>query len=56
MAEAVLKDSKRMLPASAYLEGQYGQKGIYFGVPVKLGTNSVGEILENIFLIEKRDW
>ena len=46
MAEAVLKNSKRILPASAYLEGQYGQKGIYFGVPVKLGANGVEEILE----------
>jgi malate dehydrogenase len=46
MAEAVLKDSKRILPAAAYLEGQYGQKGIYFGVPVKLGANGVEEILE----------
>ncbi|MDQ1275355.1 MAG: malate dehydrogenase [Euryarchaeota archaeon] len=46
MAEAVLKDSKRVLPAAAYLEGQYGQKGIYFGVPVKLGAKGVEEILE----------
>ncbi|TFH05236.1 MAG: malate dehydrogenase [Methanosarcina sp.] len=46
MAEAVLKDSKRILPASAYLEGQYGQEGIYFGVPVKLGANGIEEILE----------
>lgn len=46
MAEAVIKDSKRILPASAYLEGQYGQEGIYFGVPVKLGATGVEEILE----------
>lgn len=46
MAEAVLKDSKRILPASAYLEGEYGQEGIYFGVPVKLGASGVEEILE----------
>ena len=46
MAEAVIKDSRRVLPASAYLEGQYGQKGIYFGVPVKLGANGIEEILE----------
>lgn len=46
MAEAVIKDSKRVLPASAYLEGQYGQEGIYFGVPVKLGASGVEEILE----------
>jgi len=46
MAEAVLKDSKRILPTSAYLEGQYGQEGIYFGVPAKLGANGVEEVLE----------
>jgi malate dehydrogenase len=46
MAEAVIKDSKKILPASAYLEGQYGQEGIYFGVPVKLGASGVEEILE----------
>ncbi|KKF99845.1 malate dehydrogenase [Methanosarcina mazei] len=46
MAEAVIKDSGRVLPASAYLEGHYGQKGIYFGVPVKLGANGIEEILE----------
>ena len=46
MAEAVLKDSKRILPASAYLGGQYGQEGIYFGVPAKLGANGIEEVLE----------
>ena len=46
MAEAVVKDSKSVLPACAYLEGQYGQEGIYFGVPVKLGASGVEEILE----------
>jgi malate dehydrogenase len=46
MVEAVIKDKKMVLPASAYLEGQYGQEGIYFGVPVKLGASGVEEILE----------
>ncbi|AKB79879.1 Malate dehydrogenase [Methanosarcina horonobensis HB-1 = JCM 15518] len=46
MAEAVIKDSKRIIPASAYLEGQYGQEGIYFGVPVKLGAAGIEEIIE----------
>lgn len=46
MAEAVIKDTKRVLPACAYLEGQYGQEGIYFGVPVKLGASGVEEIIE----------
>jgi malate dehydrogenase len=35
-----------VLPACAYLEGQYGQEGIYFGVPVKLGASGVEEIFE----------
>lgn len=46
MAEAIIKDTKSVLPACAYLDGQYGQEGIYFGVPVKLGANGVEEIIE----------
>jgi len=46
MVEAVLKDKKRILPAAAYLEGEYGLDGVYFGVPVKLGANGVEEIIE----------
>jgi malate dehydrogenase len=46
MVEAVLKDSKRVFCASAYLEGEYGLKGIYFGVPVKMGASGIEEILE----------
>jgi len=46
MAEAVLKDKKRILPCAAYLEGEYGIEGIYFGVPVKLGAGGVEEIIQ----------
>jgi malate dehydrogenase len=46
MAEAILKDKKRILPCCAYLEGEYGLKDIYFGVPVKLGSTGVEEVLE----------
>jgi len=46
MTESIIKDQKRILPASAYLEGQYGQEGIYFGVPAKLGASGIEEILE----------
>ncbi len=46
MAEAILKDKKRILPCSAYLEGEYGVDGIYLGVPVKIGSNGVEEIIE----------
>lgn len=46
MAEAILKDSKLIVPCSAYLEGEYGIDGVYFGVPCKLGANGVEDILE----------
>jgi malate dehydrogenase len=46
MVEAILKDKKRILPCSAYLEGEYGLKGIYFGVPVKLGAAGVEQVIE----------
>lgn len=46
MTEAILKDYKQILPASAYLDGQYGIKDLYIGVPVKLGRNGVEEIVE----------
>lgn len=46
MAEAVIKDTKRILPVCAYLNGEYGKKNIYLGVPVKLGNCGVEEIIE----------
>lgn len=46
MAEAVLKDEKRILPASAYLEGEYGYHGIFLGVPVLLGRGGIERIYE----------
>jgi malate dehydrogenase len=46
MAEAILKDKKRILPCCVYLDGEYGLKDICFGVPVKLGTNGVESIIE----------
>lgn len=46
MAEAILKDKKRILPCCVYLEGEYGLNDIYFGVPVKLGTDGIEQILE----------
>ncbi|MFQ5842219.1 MAG: malate dehydrogenase [Thermodesulfobacteriota bacterium] len=46
MVEAILKDKKRVLPCCAYLEGEYGLSDICFGVPVKLGSNGVEEIIE----------
>jgi malate dehydrogenase len=46
MAEAYLKDKKRLLPCAAYLDGQYGQKDLYVGVPVILGAGGVEKIVE----------
>jgi len=46
MAEAYLKDQKRILPCAAYVEGQYGVDGLYVGVPVKIGAGGVEEIIE----------
>ena len=46
MTQAVLNDSQRMLPCSAYLDGAYGIEGVYLGVPVRLGKNGVEKIVE----------
>jgi malate dehydrogenase len=46
MAEAYLKDKKRVLPAAAYLTGQYGIKDMYVGVPVVIGAGGVERIIE----------
>lgn len=46
MAEAVLKDSKRVLPCATYLEGEFGISGYFLGVPVVLGNKGVERILE----------
>ena len=46
MVEAVLLDKKKILPCSAYLEGEYGVKGAFAGVPVKLGAKGVEQVVE----------
>ena len=46
MVEAILKDKKRILPCCAYLQGEYGLSDICFGVPVKLGTDGVEEVIQ----------
>ncbi|MCD4787838.1 MAG: malate dehydrogenase [Desulfobacterales bacterium] len=46
MAEAVLKDKKKILPCAAYLEGEYGINDLFIGVPVKLGSNGIEEIIQ----------
>ena len=46
MVEAIIFDRKEILPCSVYLEGEYGIHGVFAGVPVKLGTHGIEEILE----------
>ncbi len=46
MVEAVIKNERRLVPASAYLRGEYGYRDIFLGVPVYLGRNGVERILE----------
>ena len=46
MVEAIVKDQKRILPCSAWLQGEYGMKDVFLGVPVKLGRNGIEQILE----------
>ncbi|MGH7964494.1 MAG: malate dehydrogenase [Candidatus Binatia bacterium] len=46
MAEAYLADKKQILPCAAYLEGEYGMQGVYFGVPVQIGAGGVERVIE----------
>jgi malate dehydrogenase len=46
MVEAILKDKKKILPCAAYLQGEYGIKGFYIGVPCKLGERGLEQIIE----------
>jgi malate dehydrogenase len=46
MTEAILKDQRRVLPAIAYLEGEYGYSGIYFGVPTIIGGNGIEKVIQ----------
>jgi malate dehydrogenase len=46
MAESIVKDKRRVLPCAAYLQGEYGIRDTYVGVPVKLGRNGIEEIIQ----------
>jgi malate dehydrogenase len=46
MVDSIMLDEKRVLPCTAYLEGEYGIDGLYMGVPVKLGASGIEQILE----------
>ncbi|WP_214805267.1 malate dehydrogenase [Exiguobacterium sp. s46] len=55
MVEAILKDQRRILPAIAYLEGEYGYDDMYFGVPVILGGNGVEHVYELELTTEEQE-
>ena len=55
MVDAVMLDEHRVLPCTAYLEGEYGIDGLYMGVPVKLGAGGIEEILELDLSDEERE-
>jgi malate dehydrogenase len=46
MAKAIILDEKRLLPCAAYLNGEYGTKGVYTGVPVVIGSRGIEKIVE----------
>jgi malate dehydrogenase len=54
MVDAIMLDEKRVLPCTAYLEGEYGTDGLYMGVPVKLGAGGIEEIIELDLTDEER--
>jgi len=56
MVDAICLDEKRVLPCTAYLEGEYGIHGLYVGVPVKLGARGVEEIVELELSEQERGW
>jgi len=56
MANAIINDTKEVMGASAYLEGEYGISGIFMGVPVKLGRGGIERIYELKLSDKERDW
>ena len=46
MVDAIMLDEKRVLPCTAYLDGEYGIDGLYMGVPCKLGAGGIEQIVE----------
>ncbi|MDG6909364.1 MAG: malate dehydrogenase [Nitrososphaerota archaeon] len=56
MAKAVIQDTKEVVPASAYLEGEYGVSGICIGVPLRLGRGGIEKIYELKLSDKERDW
>lgn len=54
MAESVLKDKKKVMPCAAYLEGEYGIKGLFVGVPCKLGARGIEQIYQVMLTAEEQ--
>jgi malate dehydrogenase len=54
MCEAILHDKKKIMPCAAYLEGEYGTKGLFVGVPCKLGARGIEQIIEIKLLAEEK--
>lgn len=54
MVEAILKDQKKIFPCSVLLEGEYGLRGVFVGVPVKLGARGVEQIIELTLTADER--
>ena len=54
MAEAYLKDLKRLVPAAAYLEGEYGYKDLYMGVPVVIGAGGIEKVVSIALTAEEK--
>ncbi|HEX4996860.1 MAG TPA: malate dehydrogenase [Terriglobia bacterium] len=54
MVDAILNDRKKILPCAAYLEGEYGVSGLYVGVPVKLGSAGIEQIVEITLTLDER--
>jgi malate dehydrogenase len=46
MVDAVLRDKKKILPCAAYLQGEYGMRDVYLGVPVQLGAKGMEKVVE----------
>ncbi len=55
MVEAILRDKKKIIPCAAYLEGEYGVKDLFVGVPVKLGSTGVEKVIEIKLSDEERN-
>jgi malate dehydrogenase len=54
MVDAILNDRKKILPCAVFLEGEYGVSGLYVGVPVKLGSGGIEQIIEITLTLEER--